>query len=192
MKFCSTMFFRKTRFLKRFASTFVSTEQQGAVFSIQINRPEVRNAVNNETAKQLRQAFIQFENDVDSRIAVLSGTCGTFCAGYDLNEVSKLDVNEAREIFITKTGPMGPTREEFSKPIIAAISGYAVGGGLELALLCDMRVVEDDAILGFFNRRFGVPLIDGGTVRLSKLIGFSRAMDLILTGRYKGADKHAC
>ena len=100
------MLFRKARFLKRFASTFVSTEKQGAVFSIQINRPEVRNAVNNETANQLRQAFIEFENDVNSRIAVLSGTSGTFCAGYDLNEVSRLDLNEAREIFMAKTGPM--------------------------------------------------------------------------------------
>ncbi|XP_028406027.1 uncharacterized protein LOC114528562 [Dendronephthya gigantea] len=181
------MFFVKTRFLRRFASTFVVKQQQGAVFSIQINRPEVRNAVNHETAEQLRHAFRQFENDDGCRVAVLSGCFDTFCAGYDLKEVAKLGTNKEKQIFkeilMGEQGPMGPTRENFSKPVIAAISGHAVGGGLELALLCDLRVVEHDAKMGFLNRRFGVPLIDGGTVRLSKLIGLSRAMDLILTGR---------
>lgn len=150
---------------------------------IEIQRPEVRNAVDPPTAKSLYEAFREFDEDKDSYVAVLYGAGGNFCAGYDLKALSKSDGTEIKSPDVSDMGPMGPTRLRLSKPVIAAISGYAVAGGLELALLCDLRVVDQSAVMGVFCRRFGVPLVDGGTVRLPQLIGLSRAMDLILTGR---------
>jgi len=155
------------------------------IMTIGINRPEKRNCVNTDTAEKLKLAFQEFENDEEMYCCVLHGLGGSFCAGYDLEELSELEENLANKIaeILMDQGPMGPTKMQLTKPIIAAIDGYCVAGGLELALMCDLRVVEDNAKLGFLNRRFGVPLIDGGTVRLPELIGLSRAMDLILTGR---------
>ncbi|XP_054841476.1 enoyl-CoA hydratase EchA19-like [Eublepharis macularius] len=162
----------------------VITEIIGTVITIGINRPEARNAVNPETAQLLWQAFKSFEEDSSLTVAVLHGLGGNFCAGYDLKELARNPGSIKLEQDVTKgPGPMGPSRMKFSKPVIAAVSGYAVAGGIELALLADLRVVEESAVFGVFSRRFGVPLIDGGTVRLSKLIGLSRALDLILTGR---------
>ncbi|XP_061447585.1 enoyl-CoA hydratase EchA19-like [Rhineura floridana] len=162
----------------------VITEIHGTIMTIGINRPEVRNAVNLETAGILLQAFQSFEENSSLTVAVLHGLGGNFCAGYDLKELAHNPASIKLEQDVTKgPGPMGPSRMKFSKPVIAAVSGYAVAGGLELSLLADLRVVEESAVLGVFCRRFGVPLIDGGTVRLPKLIGLSRALDLILTGR---------
>ncbi|XP_018415844.1 PREDICTED: uncharacterized protein LOC108790133 [Nanorana parkeri] len=162
----------------------VITERQGSILTIGINRPEARNAVNPETAGQLVQAFNEFEKDPSLTAAVLHGLGGSFCAGFDLKEVAHNANSLKIEPNVTKgPGPMGPSRMQFSKPVIAAVSGYAVAGGLELSLLADLRVVEESATFGVFCRRFGVPLIDGGTVRLPQLIGLSRALDLILTGR---------
>lgn len=163
----------------------VVVEKQDAVTTITINRPERRNAVDRETSELLRGAFSAFENDDGSRVAVLCGADGTFCAGYDLKTVSTAkDLHDP-----DGDGPMGPTRMLLSKPVIAAVEGYAVAGGLELALWCDIRVVSTTAIFGVFCRRWGVPLIDGGTVRLPRLIGQSRAMDMILTGRSVDANE---
>lgn len=164
----------------------VLTEKQGPVSFITINRPEVRNAVNRPTADALSAAFQEFEADGDARVAVLSGAGGNFCAGADLKAVASVgrDVNRIEP---GGDGPMGPSRMVFSKPVIAAVAGYAVAGGLELALMCDLRVAEKSAVFGVFCRRWGVPLIDGGTVRLPRLIGLSRALDMILTGRPVGA-----
>lgn len=159
----------------------VLTEKKGAVTTIIINRPEVRNAVDGPTAAQLAEAFRAFEADEEARAAVLTGAGGFFCAGADLRAVSSGE--RGHSIAEEGDGPMGPTRMRFAKPVIAAVGGYAVAGGLELALLCDLRVVERDAVFGVFCRRWGVPLIDGGTVRLPRLIGLSQAMDMILTGR---------
>ncbi|XP_042320345.1 mevalonyl-coenzyme A hydratase sidH-like [Sceloporus undulatus] len=162
----------------------VITEIHGTIMTIGINRPEARNAVNQETAELLVQAFQSFEEDSSLNVAVLHGLGGNFCAGYDLKELAHNPSSIKLEQDVTKDPAlMGPSRMTFSKPVIAAVSGYAVAGGLELSLLADLRVVEESAIFGVFCRRFGVPLIDGGTVRLPKLIGLSRAMDLILTGR---------
>nr|XP_056710946.1 enoyl-CoA hydratase EchA19-like [Euleptes europaea] len=162
----------------------VVTEIRGTIMTIGINRPEARNAVNKETAQSLWQAFRSFEEDRSLTVAVLHGLGGNFCAGYDLKELACNPASIKFEQDVTKgPGLMGPSRMRFSKPVIAAVSGYAVAGGLELALLADLRVVEESAVLGVFSRRFGVPLIDGGTLRLPKLIGLSRALDLILTGR---------
>src|SRR6476619_2217010 len=158
----------------------VRVERNGPVTTVVMNRPEARNAVNGPTAAELFAAFDDFDNDDAASVAVLWGDNGTFCAGADLKAFGTPDVNPAHR---TGPGPMGPSRMVLSKPVIAAVSGHAVAGGLELALWCDMRVVEEDAIMGVFCRRWGVPLIDGGTVRLPRLIGHSRAMDLILTGR---------
>jgi enoyl-CoA hydratase len=158
----------------------VRVERNGAVTTVIMNRPEARNAVNGPTAAELFAAFDEFDKDDTASVAVLWGDNGTFCAGADLKAIGTPDGNPAHR---TGPGPMGPTRMVLSKPVIAAISGYAVAGGLELALWCDLRVVEEDAIMGVFCRRWGVPLIDGGTVRLPRLIGHSRAMDMILTGR---------
>jgi len=158
----------------------VRSEKSGHVTTIILARPEVRNAVDKATAAALADAFRAFENDDDARVAVLYGEGGTFCAGADLSGVAR---GEGNVIEPTGDGPMGPSRMLLDKPVIAAVAGHAVAGGLELALLCDLRVVEDDAVFGVFCRRFGVPLIDGGTVRLPRLIGLSRALDLILTGR---------
>ena len=158
----------------------VRSEKNGHVTTIVLDRPEVKNAVDRPTAAALADAFRAFESDDDARVAVLYGDGGTFCAGADLGAFARGDSNV---IAPDGDGPMGPTRMLLAKPVIAAVAGHAVAGGLELALLCDMRVVEDDALFGVFCRRFGVPLIDGGTVRLPRLIGLSRALDLILTGR---------
>jgi enoyl-CoA hydratase/carnithine racemase len=155
-------------------------ERDGPVSTVILDRPQVRNAVDGPTAAALASAFAEFEADSRAGVAVLCGTGGTFCAGADLAAIGGPDSNRVEP---EGDGPMGPTRMQLSKPVIAAISGYAVAGGLELALWCDLRVAEDDAVLGVFCRRWGVPLIDGGTVRLPRLIGLGRALDLILTGR---------
>jgi enoyl-CoA hydratase/carnithine racemase len=155
-------------------------EKNGAVTTLVLDRPEARNAVNRETAQALADAFRAFDADPQARVAVLCGANGTFCAGADL-KATATGMTLRREP--EGDGPMGPSRLRLSKPTIAAVSGYAVAGGLELALWCDLRVMEEDAIFGVFCRRWGVPLIDGGTVRLPRLIGLSRALDLILTGR---------
>ena len=155
------------------------------IMTIGINRPEKRNAVNTHTGEVLKEAFLDFESDDNMYVAVIHGLGGNFCAGYDLEELSELEddiSNKVAEILMDQ-GPMGPTKMELTKPVIAAVNGYCVAGGLELAIMCDLRVVEENSKLGFLNRRFGVPLIDGATVRLPALIGLSRAMDLILTGR---------
>lgn len=158
----------------------VRYELEGEVALVTIDRPEVRNAVNVPTARALAEAFRRFDEDEAALVAVLTGEGGYFCAGADLKAVA---AGENRDFSPEAEGPMGPTRMQLSKPVIAAIEGHAVAGGLELALWCDLRVVAEDAVLGVFCRRFGVPLIDLGTVRLPRLIGHSRAMDLILTGR---------
>ncbi|MFZ5632285.1 MAG: crotonase/enoyl-CoA hydratase family protein [Bacillota bacterium] len=169
----------------------VLVENKGKVCTVIINRPEVRNAVDRETADQLVEAFRAFDSDDSLNVAVLWGAGGTFCAGADLRSVSRLSEGKANrlETDMSKCGPMGPTRMLLSKPVIAAVSGYAVAGGLELACWCDLRVVERDAVFGVFCRRFGVPLVDGGTQRLPRLIGMSRALDMILTGRPVGAEE---
>lgn len=159
---------------------FIETYQDGPVRVITINRIEVRNAVNRQCADELAEAFRNFEQDSSSNVAVLGGEGGTFCAGADLKAIAGSQLNRLVE---TGDGPMGPSRMVLSKPVIAAIDGYAVAGGLELALLCDLRVMEEDAVIGVFCRRFGVPLMDGGTIRLPRIIGLGRALDLILTGR---------
>ncbi|MEU0968375.1 crotonase/enoyl-CoA hydratase family protein [Streptomyces sp. NPDC005917] len=158
----------------------VRLERKGHVTTVVLSRPEVRNAVDGPTAAGLVAAFQEFEADDAARVAVLWGEGGTFCAGADLKAMGGERGNRVAE---DGDGPMGPTRLRLSKPVIAAIAGHAVAGGLELALWCDLRVAEEDAVFGVFCRRWGVPLIDGGTVRLPRLIGTSRAMDLILTGR---------
>lgn len=158
----------------------VVVEHLGAVFCVTLSRPRVRNAIDPETAVELERAFLEFEADTQARVAVLSGAGGNFCAGADLKA---FDSGQSFRIAPTGPGPLGPTRLSLSKPVVAAISGYAVAGGLELALWCDLRVVDETAVFGVFCRRWGVPLIDGGTWRLPRLIGESRALDLILTGR---------
>ncbi|NUP62557.1 MAG: crotonase/enoyl-CoA hydratase family protein [Nonomuraea sp.] len=158
----------------------VRTERQGHVTTVVLSRPEARNAVDGPTAAELADAFREFEADEEARVAVLWGEGGTFCAGADLKAIGTERGNRVAE---DGDGPMGPTRLRLSKPVIAAVAGHAVAGGLELALWCDLRVAEEDAVFGVFCRRWGVPLIDGGTVRLPRLIGQSRAMDMILTGR---------
>jgi enoyl-CoA hydratase len=158
----------------------VRTEKQGSITTVILDRPEVKNAVDHATAAELAAAFEAFDRDDEARVGVLFGEGGTFCAGADLKAIAAGNPNR---IAPDGDGPMGPTRALLSKPVIAAIAGHAVAGGLELALWCDLRVVEEDATLGVFCRRWGVPLIDGGTVRLPRLIGLSRALDLILTGR---------
>ncbi|MCW2937267.1 MAG: enoyl-CoA hydratase [Actinomycetia bacterium] len=158
----------------------VRVERQGPVTTVILSRPEARNAVDGPTAGALADAFRAFEADDEASVAVLWGAGGTFCAGADLKA---LGTPRGNQVTAGGDGPMGPTRMRLSKPVIAAVSGHAVAGGLELALWCDLRVAEEDAVFGVFCRRWGVPLIDGGTVRLPRLIGQSRAMDLILTGR---------
>ncbi|GHE82239.1 enoyl-CoA hydratase [Streptomyces spiralis] len=158
----------------------VRVERQGYVTTVVLSRPEARNAVDGPTAAELASAFREFEADPGARVAVLWGEGGTFCAGADLKAIGTERGNRVAE---DGDGPMGPTRMRLSKPVIAAVAGPAVAGGLELALWCDLRVAEEDAVFGVFCRRWGVPLIDGGTVRLPRLIGTGRAMDMILTGR---------
>lgn len=160
-------------------------ENEGPVRIVSIDRPAARNAVDAETADELRAAFREFDADHGAAVAVLTGTGGAFCAGYDLKSLAGRPVDNVYEP--EGDGPMGPTRTLLSKPVIAAVEGHAVAGGLELALWCDLRVVAEGAVFGVFCRRWGVPLIDGGTVRLPRLIGQSRALDMILTGRPVGA-----
>jgi enoyl-CoA hydratase len=162
----------------------VRTEREGPVTTILLDRPERRNAVDGPTAKALADAFRAFDADEQASVAVLHGEGGVFCAGADLKSVG---TEAGNQVTRDGDGPMGPTRLKLSKPVIAAIAGPAVAGGLELAIWCDLRVAEEDAVLGVYCRRWGVPLIDGGTVRLPRLIGASRAMDMILTGRGVGA-----
>jgi enoyl-CoA hydratase len=158
----------------------VNVVRNGPVTTVILDRPHARNAVDGPTALALFDAFEEFDRDDSAAVAVLWGDHGTFCAGADLKAIGTADSNPTHRV---GPGPMGPTRMILSKPVIAAVSGYAVAGGLELALWCDLRVVEEGAVFGVFCRRWGVPLIDGGTVRLPRLIGHSRAMDMILTGR---------
>jgi enoyl-CoA hydratase/carnithine racemase len=160
----------------------VRVERSGPVTTVLLNRPDVRNAVDGPTAAGLAAAFRAFEEDDDARVAVLTGVGDTFCAGADLKAVGSERGNQVLPVG-RGDGPMGPTRMVLTKPVIAAVSGHAVAGGLELALWCDLRVADTTAVFGVFCRRWGVPLIDGGTVRLPRLIGQSRAMDMILTGR---------
>lgn len=179
----------------------VRVEKNGPVTTVTLSRPDVRNAVDRPTATLLAEAFLAFERDEEALVAVFAGDHGSFCAGADLKAVAQGPSGERRGNLtvppatgldfdrLAVDGPMGPSRMVLSKPVIGAIAGYAVAGGLELALWCDMRVVEADAVMGVFCRRWGVPLIDGGTVRLPRLIGHSRAMDLILTGRAVGAEE---
>src|ERR1700746_791784 len=164
----------------------VRVERDGAVITVILNRPAARNAVNGPTAAALYAAFEEFDRDDTASVAVLWGDGGTFCAGADLKAFG---TPKANAVHRDGPGPMGPSRMLLSKPGIAAVSGYAVAGGLELALWCDLRVAEEDAVFGVFCRRWGVPLIDGGTIRLPRLIGQSRAMDMILTGRAVAADE---
>lgn len=158
--------------------------RDGPVWTVVLHRPEVKNAVDRATAQALADALRAFDADAEAAVAVLWGEGGTFCAGADLKAIAAGDPNRVAP---GGDGPMGPSRMALDKPVIAAISGYAVAGGLELALWADLRVAEEDAVLGVFCRRWGVPLIDGGTIRLPRLIGMSRALDLILTGRPVGA-----
>ena len=164
----------------------VRLEKSRGVWTVILDRREVKNAVDRKTAKALADAFRQFEGDDDAKAAVLWGAGGTFCAGADLEAFAD---GEGNRVEPDGDGPMGPTRMQLSKPVIAAVSGHAVAGGLELAIWCDLRVAEEDAVFGVFCRRFGVPLIDGGTVRLPRIVGMGRAMDMILTGRPVGAEE---
>jgi enoyl-CoA hydratase len=164
----------------------VRVERSGPVLTVLLSRPERRNAVDGATALALSQAFREFDADPDACVAVLHGEGGVFCAGADLKAVG---TDSGNRVASDGDGPMGPTRMRLGKPVIAAVAGHAVAGGLELALWCDLRVAEESAVFGVFCRRWGVPLIDGGTVRLPRLIGVSRAMDMVLTGRAVGASE---
>ncbi|KAL4984205.1 ClpP/crotonase-like domain-containing protein [Aspergillus falconensis] len=195
--------------------TIQTTTSPTGITTIAINRPHVRNAIDGPTALRLTAAFLSFESDNSQKVCVFHGANGTFCSGFDLHEVSKFNTqaqtqaqdnnndkddiegyngprmsihNRVKDNDRT-TGPIGPSRMQIKKPVICAIEGYAVAGGLELALLGDMRVVEEDAVFGVFNRRWGVPLIDGGTVRLQAIVGLGRALDMVLTGRPVGAQE---
>jgi len=164
----------------------VSVDRDGPVTTVRLSRPHARNAVDGPTAAALADAFRGFDADPEAAVAVLHGEGGTFCAGADLRAVGTPTGNRAEP---DGDGPVGPTRLRLSKPVIAAVAGHAVAGGLELALWCDLRVADETAVFGVYCRRWGVPLIDGGTVRLPRLIGASRAMDLVLTGRAVDADE---
>jgi enoyl-CoA hydratase len=168
----------------------VRVEKQGPVTTVVIDRPEVRNAVDRPTAQALADAFRAFDADADAAVAVLCGAGGTFCSGADLKAIAA-GGPEANRVAPDGDGPMGPTRLVLHKPVIAAVEGHAVAGGLELAAWCDLRVVAEDAVLGVFCRRWGVPLIDGGTVRLPRLVGMGRAMEIIMTGRKVTAEESA-
>ena len=161
----------------------VLTNHHDGICTITLNRPDKRNAVDGPTADALRRAFTEFEENDTLKVAVLAGAGGNFCSGADLEAMGDENRRNKIDPHGTGHGPMGPTRMHFSKPVIAAVSGYAVAGGLELALMCDMRIVEASSVFGVFCRRWGVPLIDGGTVRLPRIVGHGRAMDMILTGR---------
>ena len=158
----------------------VELEKQDKVTVVTINRPNRKNAVNRSTAEDLAKAFKQFDKDSDTDVAILTGIGEIFCAGADLKSFSE---EEGNKVELDGDGPMGPTRLRLSKPVIAAVEGFAVAGGLELSLWCDLRVAAEDAVFGVYCRRWGVPLVDGGTIRLPRMIGMSHAMDLILTGR---------
>ncbi|MGD2127570.1 MAG: crotonase/enoyl-CoA hydratase family protein [Desulfobacteraceae bacterium] len=164
----------------------VIIEKKGPVTTVMINRPDFRNAVDRSTAEALADAFRDFEADERARVAVLTGAGDCFCAGADLKAMAEGKPNRVAD---DGDGPMGPTRMRLDKPVIAAVAGHAVAGGLELALWCDLRLMEEDAVFGVFCRRWGVPLMDGGTVRLARLIGLSHALDMILTGRPVGAEE---
>jgi enoyl-CoA hydratase/carnithine racemase len=164
------------------SDTSVRAERKGPVTTVILDRPEARNAVDRATAQALADAFRVFDADDDAAVAVLWGSDGTFCAGADLKAMDN-------RVEPDGDGPMGPSRLVLSKPVLAAVAGHAVAGGLELACWCDLRVVEESAVFGVFCRRFGVPLIDGGTVRLPQIVGLGRALDLILTGRPVFADE---
>jgi enoyl-CoA hydratase/carnithine racemase len=164
----------------------VRVERDGPVTTVLLSRAEARNAVDRQTALELADAFRAFEADETAAVAVLHGEHGHFCAGADLKALA---AGQPNRLAPEGDGPMGPTRMLLSKPLIAAIAGYAVAGGLELALWCDLRIMEEDATVGIFCRRWGVPLMDGGTVRLPRIVGLGRALDLILTGRSVGADE---
>ena len=165
------------------SSCHVLYEKIDDICVISLNKPERRNAVDGPMASELREAFQRFNGDDSVRVAILTGTGGSFCAGADLTSVSDPTRRSELDPEGGGTGPMGPTRMLLTKPLIAAINGYAVAGGLELALMADMRVADEDAVFGVFCRRWGVPLIDGGTVRLPRIVGMGHAMDMILTGR---------
>ena len=169
--------------------SYISVEREGPVTTIILDRPDKRNAVDGPMAADLRGAILDFEKDDTQKVAVLWGAHGTFCSGADLSALEDEDRAHELDRDGGGSGPMGPTRLALSKPLIAAVSGYAVAGGLELALTADMRVAEKSAVFGVFCRRWGVPLIDGGTVRLPRLVGMGRAMDMILTGRPVTADE---
>jgi enoyl-CoA hydratase len=158
----------------------ITIEKNGPITTVIMSRPEVRNAVDRASAQALADAFREFEADDSASVGVLYGDNGSFCAGADLKAISE---GRGNRVDPEGDGPMGPSRMLLSKPVIAAVSGYAVAGGLELALWCDLRVAEENAVMGVFCRRWGVPLIDGGTIRLPRLIGLGHALDLILTGR---------
>src|SRR5271163_4611787 len=175
---------RTTRSAAMTDTDTILVERDGPITIVSINRPHCRNAVDGATARKLFDAFRAFDADAEASVAVFTGTGGYFCAGADLKAVASGDPNKKREVGGHHSiAPMGPSRLRLSKPVIAAVEGFAVAGGMELALWADMRVVAEDAIFGIFCRRFGVPLIDLGTIRLPRLIGHGRAMDLILTGR---------
>ena len=161
----------------------IRTEAQGDVWVVTITRPKVKNCVDRETAEALAEAFRKFDEDEDLRVAILQGEDGSFCAGADLKAVGQAGSGDSNRVRMDGDGPMGPTRMLLGKPVVAAVEGYAVAGGLELAIWCDLRVAARDAVFGVYCRRWGVPLIDGGTVRLPRLVGQSHAMDMILTGR---------
>jgi len=171
------------------AGRSVHTALDGAVLTITLDRPDRRNAVDGPTAEALRAEFEAFEADDRARVAVLTGTAGHFCAGADLQALGDPERRNPVEATGSAPGPMGPTRMAFAKPVIAAVEGYAVAGGLELALMCDLRVAARGATFGVFCRRWGVPLIDGGTVRLPRIVGMGRALDMILSGRPVGAEE---
>jgi enoyl-CoA hydratase len=161
----------------------IRVERAGAVTTVVIDRPEVRNAVDPEHAAALYEAFTAFEADPEAHVAVLYGAGGTFCAGADLKAARSGDPSRMSRVDPDGDGPLGPTRMLLPKPVIAAVEGHAVAGGLELAIWCDMRVAAEDAVFGVFCRRWSIPLMDGGTIRLTRLLGHSHALDLILTGR---------
>jgi enoyl-CoA hydratase len=171
-------------------SPAVRVERDGPVTTVVLSRPDVRNAVDGPTATALADAFLEFERDEEAQVAVFFGEHGTFCAGADLKAISDRRGNRVERPLtgpewspLASNGPVGPSRMLLSKPVIAAVAGHAVAGGLELSLWCDMRVVEENAIFGVYCRRWGVPLVDGGTIRLPRIVGHGRAMDMILTGR---------
>ncbi len=164
----------------------LTVERNGPVTAVTIDRPSRRNAIDPATARALLDAFTEFDQDETASVAVLTGAGGTFCAGADLTALAEGD---RHRVAVDGPGPLGPTRLGLAKPVIAAVEGYAVAGGLELALWCDLRVAAESAVFGVFCRRFGIPLVDGGTIRLPRLVGQGRALDLILTGREVGADE---